>query len=52
MDVALQMMVEHPEVRHLLKAMLHHEIPLEDGVKAMQVAQQKGVLKVHVVMPE
>eukprot|EP00775_Hariotina_reticulata_P010351 gene10351-10509_t len=52
MDVALQLMAEHAELRDLLKAMVQHEMPLKDGVEAVQLAQQKGVLKVQVVMPE
>eukprot|EP00878_Enallax_costatus_P024420 GHUV01026058.1.p1 GENE.GHUV01026058.1~~GHUV01026058.1.p1 ORF type:complete len:312 (+),score=51.16 GHUV01026058.1:32-967(+) len=50
MDQALQIMSGHAEVRQLLTAMLHHEVPLKDGVEAMQLAQSKGVIKVHVVM--
>jgi hypothetical protein len=49
MDVALDMMQQHPEVRSLLDAMLHKEFPLSQGVEAMEYAQRRGVLKVQVV---
>lgn len=50
MDVALNMMVDHEEVRQLLAAMLHHEVPLKDGVEAMRLAQTRGVIKVQVTV--
>lgn len=50
MDMALRMIADHEEVRQLLTAMLQHEVPLTSGVEAMQLAQAKGVIKVHVTM--
>lgn len=50
MDVALNLMSKHAELRDLLKRMLQHEVPLADGVAAMSLAAEKGVLKVQLVM--
>lgn len=50
MDVALDMMHRHAEVQRLLGSMLQHELPLADGVAAMSLAAQKGVLKVQLIM--
>lgn len=50
MGVALDMMTKHAELRQLLGNMLQHEVPLADGVAAMSLAAQKGVLKVQLVM--
>jgi hypothetical protein len=50
MDVALDMMIKHAELRQLLRDMLQHEVPLADGVAAVSLAAQKGVLKVQLVM--
>jgi hypothetical protein len=50
MDVALELMGQHEALRQLLASMLHHEVPLTDGVEAMRLAATKGVLKVQLVM--
>jgi hypothetical protein len=50
MDMALRMMTQHAEIRALLGAMVQHEVPLADGVRALELARQKGVLKVQLVM--
>jgi hypothetical protein len=50
MDVALSMMEQHEELRRLLAAMIHKQLPLSQGVEAMALAQSKGVLKVQLVM--
>jgi hypothetical protein len=50
MDVALCMMEKHGELRQLLAAMTHKQLPLSQGVEAMALAQTKGVLKVQLVM--
>jgi hypothetical protein len=52
MDVALSMMEQHEELRRLLAAMIHQQLPLSQGVEAMALAQSKGVLKVQLVMQE
>jgi hypothetical protein len=52
MDVALSMMEQHEELRTLLAAMIHQQLPLIQGVEAMALAQSKGVLKVQLVMQE
>ncbi|WIA29344.1 hypothetical protein OEZ86_011849 [Tetradesmus obliquus] len=50
MDVALSMMQQHQELRQLLAAMTHKQLPLSQGVEAMALAQTKGVLKVQLVV--
>lgn len=50
MDVALDMMAKHAEVRQLLQGMLQHQLPLSQGEEAMRLAGSKGVLKVQLVM--
>lgn len=50
MDMALRLMTEHAPLRQLLRSMLQHEVPLADGVAAMGLAANKGVLKVQLVM--
>jgi hypothetical protein len=44
------MMEQHQELRQLLAAMTHKQLPLSQGVEAMALAQTKGVLKVQLVM--
>ena len=51
MDVALQLMAESAPLRELLDAMVAHELPLEDGVAALELARSKGTLKVQLIMP-
>lgn len=52
MDVALQKMERHEEVRRLLAGMLHRELTLDQAGEAIELAAQKGVLKVQIVFPE
>ncbi len=48
MDVALQMMQQHQQLRELLSAMLDRTYPAAQALEALQHAQQRGVLKVQV----
>lgn len=52
MDRALLCMEKSQSVRALLSAMLTHVLPLDEGVKAMQLAGAKGVLKVQLCMDQ
>ncbi len=47
MDVALQMMQQHPGIRRLMASMVSAVYPLAQGVEAMEEARRKGVLKVQ-----
>ncbi len=47
LDMALEMLAQHAELRQLVNAMTQHVMPLSKGVEAMQLAQTKGVLKVQ-----
>jgi threonine dehydrogenase-like Zn-dependent dehydrogenase len=49
-DAAVALLAASPEVRALVRDMVHAEYPLERGVEAMAKAKEKGVLKVAVVM--
>jgi threonine dehydrogenase-like Zn-dependent dehydrogenase len=42
-------MLQQAETKALVKAMLSASLPLEDGVKAIEEAQKKGVIKVQLV---
>lgn len=44
------MMMEHVEIRQLLKAMLHKSFNISQAVQAVEYAKQKGVLKVQISM--
>ena len=47
MDTAVRMMAEHPSIRRLLGSMVSEIYPLSQGLEAMEMAKQKGVLKVQ-----
>jgi hypothetical protein len=48
-DMALELMSAHPDLRALLNSMVSHELPLSEGLQAMALAQTKGVLKVQLI---
>jgi threonine dehydrogenase-like Zn-dependent dehydrogenase len=45
-------MLRREETKQLVKAMLSAALPLEDGVKAIEEAQKKGVIKVQLICSE
>lgn len=52
MDIALRMMEQHAPVRSLLRAMTSHVVPLDRAEEAVELAAQKGVLKVQLLCSE
>ena len=52
MDMAVELLAAHEGLRRMVNAMTSRVFSIQEGVQAIEHAQQKGVLKVQIAFGE